>query len=79
MQVIPRYITPRNREWKAGDKVTLVTDNGNWPLGIVMSHGRARFSAGWNKFVRDNRLRNSQVLVFTLVESDDGPILNVQL
>lgn len=35
----------------------------------LMSNGGRRFSAGWNQFAKDNRLRKFQNLFFTMVEN----------
>lgn len=77
-QYIPRTIKPRNRGWHAGEKVTFRTGVGSWKIGIVKSHGTARFSAGWNKFTEANTLLENQKLLFTLVEEPEELVFNVQ-
>lgn len=78
-QTIPKHITPQNRAWVAGEQVSIRTPTGMWTVGIVFnSSGAPRFSAGWNRFSRDNELRKNQMLVFTVEEEHDGIIFDVQ-
>ena len=48
-----------------------MTDKGVWDIGITNTPIRPRFSAGWNKFIRDNEYRAGQMLNFTLIEHDE--------
>lgn len=78
-QHIPRHIRPQNRDWLAGEQVSLRTPTGNWQVGIVFKNNSLpRFSAGWNKFTRDNKLRKNQKLVFTFEEEHDGIIFDIR-
>lgn len=70
---------PQNREWEIGEQVLLSSVNGDWMVSIVFSNGTPRFSAGWNKFARDNNLRENQNLVFTLFEQQDVHLFDVQI
>lgn len=79
LQHIPRAIVPHDRQWIAGEKVLLRTNNGFWSVGIVYNHKIPRFSAGWNLFAKDNKLQLNQSLDFTLVEDANGIIFDVQL
>ena len=44
-----------------------------------MSSGRARFSAGWNNFIKINKLKKNDRLFFTLVEEDDCIVFMVDI
>lgn len=75
MQYIPPDINPPDRKWVAYEKILLRTDDGEWPVGITISAGRARLSAGWNKFTKDNRLKCNQTLFFTLLPDDGSGVV----
>lgn len=77
-QHIPKHICPRNRSWQAGEDVKLKTDKGSWNVSIVLSNRTGRFSAGWNRFSEDNKLKKSNSLIFTMFESAEGIVFNVE-
>lgn len=68
MQLIPKEVNPRGRQWINGEEVTCITKNGTLKLKIVLSNGVGRFSAGWNKLVKDNDLKVGRNMVFELIE-----------
>ncbi|KAK1398000.1 hypothetical protein POM88_007863 [Heracleum sosnowskyi] len=70
---IPKWINPQERSWIVGERVTLMTETSSCIVGLVINNNRARFSAKWNEFVRNNELKVKDDLVFTLVE-DGGNI-----
>lgn len=72
MQYIPPDIKPPRRKWMAYEKILLRTTNGEWFVGITITAGRARLSAGWNKFTKDNNLKYNQTLVFNLLPHDEN-------
>ncbi|KAK1383336.1 hypothetical protein POM88_021071 [Heracleum sosnowskyi] len=74
---IPRFIVPANKQWLVGERVLLRTDEGSWSIGLTVNDGRARFSAGWNKFARDNELKRRQNLVFNMIEGAEGIVFEV--
>lgn len=78
MQHIPGNVKPRDQNWQAGEKVSFVTAKGTWQVGIVLHNGRGRFSAGWNAFAKDNKLKKSNTLLFTLTENNEGPCFTVE-
>lgn len=78
-QHIPSNVKPQQRKWRHGEEVLLSTVNGDWMVRIVFSNGNPRFSAGWNRFARDNNLQQNQNLVFTLFEDQDMLLFNVQM
>ncbi|KAK1389864.1 hypothetical protein POM88_018042 [Heracleum sosnowskyi] len=75
---IPSHVSARNRDWQSGEEVMLRTDVGTWMVRIVFNNGSPRFSAGWNKFARDNKFIVNQKLVFTLIEEDDVIVFDIQ-
>ncbi|KAK1352216.1 hypothetical protein POM88_053480 [Heracleum sosnowskyi] len=75
---IPSHVSARNRAWQSGEEVMLRTDVGTWMVRIVFNNGSPRFSAGWNKFARDNKFIVNQKLVFTLIEEDDVIVFDIQ-
>lgn len=78
LQHIPKYISPRNRNWKAGENVTLTIVKGSWNISVVLSKGTGRFSTGWNRFSVDNNLIKSNTLIFTMFETAEGINFNVE-
>ncbi|KAK1351258.1 hypothetical protein POM88_054533 [Heracleum sosnowskyi] len=70
---IPKWINPQERSWIVGERVTLMTETSSCIVCLVINNNRARFSAKWNEFVRNNELKVKDDLVFTLVE-DGGNI-----
>lgn len=64
-------IKPHSDKWKRGQIINLRTDKGFWSTGIAFAGYKARFSAGWNKFVRDNDYTAGQRLTFKMVELSD--------
>ncbi|KAK1393730.1 hypothetical protein POM88_012786 [Heracleum sosnowskyi] len=56
------------------------TENGSWKVGLVLSRGTPRCSAGWNKFVRDNSIRLNDTLVFNLLpDNGEGVVFEVEI
>ncbi|KAF1001423.1 hypothetical protein AG4045_014462 [Apium graveolens] len=78
MEYIPKEVAPRGRNWISSEQVNLVTENGSWIVTILVSNGRGRFSAGWNAFVRDNKLKGSKPLLFTLIENNEEISFSVE-
>lgn len=77
-QYIPPDIYPPAPKWVAYERILLRTENGEWSVGITISAGRPRLSAGWNKFSRDNKLKCNQTLFFNLLPDDgSGVVFNV--
>ena len=74
-QYIPRYINRDDREWNAGDQCLLRTTGGIWTVNVVLSNGLPRFSAGWNKFARDIKLKLDDIVHFTMLGNDQGKCL----
>ncbi|WOH09637.1 hypothetical protein DCAR_0729095 [Daucus carota subsp. sativus] len=68
---IPQTIQPSCGVWKRTQKIKFITEKGVWDIGITNTEERPRFSAGWNKFIRDNGYKAGQMLNFRLVEHDD--------
>lgn len=79
MHHIPNEVQLNGRYWKDGDEVSCVTEKGSWQIGIVLNNGRPRLSAGWNKFAMENDLNESQILVFSMAEENEGIVFNIQL
>ena len=69
---------PAGRDWMVGDEVTFVTNKGNWKIGIVISNGSPRFSAGWNFFIKDNNIKASNTLVFHMTEQDGTIVFRIE-
>lgn len=42
-----------------------------WKVGVVGSQTKPRFSSGWDKFVKENKLALNDKLRFLLIEEDD--------
>lgn len=76
---IPRNVIPNNRGWEAGEQVRLRTAGGTWTVTIVFNNGIPRFSAGWNQFAKSNKLKRNQIVVFTLLEDEDGIVFDVAI
>ncbi|KAK1360110.1 hypothetical protein POM88_044584 [Heracleum sosnowskyi] len=74
---IPRYINLGNRNFNQGERVMFRFENEQWGIGIVYSNGLQRFSAGWNKFVKDNQISLNETVEFTLVEEEDELVFNI--
>ncbi|WOG82287.1 hypothetical protein DCAR_0101450 [Daucus carota subsp. sativus] len=74
---IPIAIHPPNRAWNKGDEVELRTEKGSWRLGMVLHGNRARLSAGWNKFARENEYKVDDVLSWQLMEENDTDVFVV--
>nr|XP_017258259.1 PREDICTED: uncharacterized protein LOC108227556 [Daucus carota subsp. sativus] len=74
---IPVVIHPPNRAWKKGDEVEIRTEKGSWRLGMVLHGNRARMSAGWNKFARDNEYQVDDVLSWQLIEENGTDVFIV--
>lgn len=79
MQHIPPEVQLNGRDWKDVDEVRCVTEKGSWPISIVLNNGRPRLSAGWNKFARENNLKKSQILGFSMIQGNEEIVLNIQL
>lgn len=77
-QYIPAVVTPNARKWRSGETVLLRMGDHTWPVTMVFSTGLPRFSSGWNKFAADNELAINKNLLFTLFQTEDGVIFNVQ-
>ncbi|WOH08845.1 hypothetical protein DCAR_0728295 [Daucus carota subsp. sativus] len=75
--IIPFSVKPRNRGWKAGEQVSLITGLGSWTCTLEMHHKCARFSGGWNNFSLENDLEKDQVLRFNLVEAENSIVFHV--
>ncbi|KAL1808775.1 hypothetical protein ACET3Z_025765 [Daucus carota] len=75
--IIPFSVKPRNRGWKAGEQVSLITRLGSWTCTLEMHHKCARFSGGWNNFSLENDLEKDQVLRFNLVEAENSIVFHV--
>lgn len=55
------------------------TQIGEWTVGIATSKNRPRYSAGWNAFTKDNKLKYNKSYKFTLLsDEDDGVIFHVE-
>ncbi|KAL1808672.1 hypothetical protein ACET3Z_025662 [Daucus carota] len=68
---IPEYIKPSRGRWMRSHNINFITDKGLWMIGIAQTGKNARFSAGWNSFVRDNMYTAGQHLHFRMVEQAD--------
>lgn len=78
-QYIPPNIQPPSRKWVPYKKILIRTDNGEWSVGITLCGSRARLSAGWNRFSKDNNLNFNQTLFFTLLpDNGNGVIFYVE-
>ncbi|KAK1379093.1 hypothetical protein POM88_025837 [Heracleum sosnowskyi] len=71
-EYIPGHIIPQNRKWISGEHVTFRNGDEVWEIGLVYSNGLARFSAGWNKFSREKKVKLNETVVFNLLESEGG-------
>lgn len=76
---IPRNIKFQNRDWNRGDCAKVRKTDGSWDPGIVLNNGKARFSAGWSKFVREQKLKKNDNLRFTLHEDDDIAVFDIEV
>ncbi|KAK1384321.1 hypothetical protein POM88_022056 [Heracleum sosnowskyi] len=74
---IPRYINLGNRNFNQGERVMFRFENEQWGVGIVYSNGLPRFSAGWNKFVKDNQISLNEKVEFTMVEEEDELVFDI--
>lgn len=52
--------------WISGRQVIFRRNADTWNIGINVTNGRRRFSAGWNQFVRDNGLKENDEVLFSL-------------
>ncbi|KAK1360893.1 hypothetical protein POM88_045367 [Heracleum sosnowskyi] len=77
MLTIPSFINPANRQWMGGERILLRMEDEAWSVGLAVSNGRARFSARWNKFARENKLKRRQILVFNMDEVEAGVVFEV--
>lgn len=71
MQYIRTDLHPVVREWTSGHRVSFRRLGREWNIGIYVNGVTRRFSAGWDRFVRDNELNVDDVLVFTLLPDLD--------
>lgn len=48
--------------------MTVIFNKGrnSWPIGVIETNNRIRFSKGWNAFFRDNDLGVGDSVTFTL-------------
>ncbi|KAK1367678.1 hypothetical protein POM88_033770 [Heracleum sosnowskyi] len=74
---IPQYINLRNRNFNQVERVMFRFENEQWGIGIVYSNGLPRFSAGWNKFVKDNQISLNETVEFTMVEEEDELVFDI--
>ncbi|KAK1398640.1 hypothetical protein POM88_008503 [Heracleum sosnowskyi] len=74
---IPGYINPRNRNFNHGECVMFRFENELWEVGIVYCNGLPRFSAGWNKFVKDNQISLNETVEFNMVEEEDELVFEI--
>ncbi|KAK1396607.1 hypothetical protein POM88_006470 [Heracleum sosnowskyi] len=63
--------------WNFGQIVFLVRNGLRWHIGINVTNGRKRFSAGWSKFVDNNGLNENDIVRFSL--RGDGVTFNVEV
>ncbi|WOG95183.1 hypothetical protein DCAR_0414488 [Daucus carota subsp. sativus] len=54
------------RDWKSGMTVIFNKGRNSWPIGVIETNNRIRFSKGWNAFFRDNDLGVGDSVTFTL-------------
>ncbi|KAK1360557.1 hypothetical protein POM88_045031 [Heracleum sosnowskyi] len=52
--------------WNSGQIVFLVRNGLQWNIGINVTNGRKRFSAGWSTFVDNNGLNENDIVRFSL-------------
>lgn len=78
-QYIPPWLNPGGRQWIAGERVELRTPAVSISVGIVLSNGRARFSAGWNEFVKSNDLNMNDTLNLNLIEEGQNWVFLVEV
>lgn len=50
-----------------------------WNIGLAKTDGRARFSAGWNRFVREFEAEVNDILVFKMVEEEYDIVFQISL
>lgn len=78
MQLIPKEVTSRGRQWINGKEATCITKKGTWKVRIVLSNRVGKFSTGWIKLVKDNGLKAGQTLVFELIQKSGRIVFNVK-
>ncbi|KAF1002491.1 hypothetical protein AG4045_017755 [Apium graveolens] len=76
---IPKEIHLFHHVFKASDEITLVRNAKSWKVGIVLSNGMPRVSAGWNKFSSDNKLKVADRLIFYFLDNVDDAVFNVEV
>lgn len=76
LQFISKDLDAFVGNWTSGKKVFFRRNVQNWNIGINVTNGRIRFSAEWNKFVRDNSLKQNDEVMFSLLK--DGVTFDVE-
>lgn len=72
---ITNHVKPIDRQWVPNEKVTLRMGNSEWAVRLACSKGLPRCSAGWTKFVADNKLKYRKSYIFNLVNGEDNIII----
>lgn len=70
-------MSEKHPNWKNGMQVTLLENRKTFNVGLNVVNNRARFSAGWNAFIREGNLKAGDRLEFKL--STDGKIMDVEI
>ncbi|KAK1385328.1 hypothetical protein POM88_023063 [Heracleum sosnowskyi] len=63
--------------WNFGQIVFLVRNGLQWHIGINVTNGRKRFSAGWSTFVDNNGLNENDIVRFSM--RGDGVTFDVEV
>lgn len=77
MQYINRSLDAIVKNWPSGKLVFFRRNGKTWNIGINVTNGRRRFSAGWDRFVRDNQLEVNHIVLFIL--RGDGVTFDLEI
>lgn len=69
----------KNRKWKSREAARFRTNQGTWDITIILSNGIGRFFGRWSKFVKDNDLKENDILLFTLFEKLDIATFDIEV
>lgn len=74
---IRSHIKFRNREWQRRDGARFRGTEGTWDIGVILNNGKAIFSAVWSRFMKEQKVKENDTLLFTLREDDDIVVFDV--